>query len=93
MILVPPVAGESVAVSSGVEVHHDGSKTSGKSIESAVQIGSLGRAETPLRPIGRARFGDAFLDVVCEGDYIPKGASIRVLEIQGHKVIVEAADV
>ncbi|MFN0016614.1 MAG: NfeD family protein [Pirellulaceae bacterium] len=93
MILAPPVASESAVVGPGVEIHRDGSKTSGKSIESAVSIGSIGRTETPLRPIGRARFGDAFLDVVCEGDYIPKGASIRVLEIQGHKVIVEAANI
>ena len=62
-------------------------------MESAVQVGSIGRTETSLRPIGRARFGDAFVDVVCEGDYIPRGANVRVLEISGHKVIVEAADV
>ena len=73
-----------------MEVQHDGSKTSGKSIESAVQIGSIGRTETSLRPIGRARFGNSVLDVVCEGDCVPRGASIRVLEIAGNKVIVEA---
>ena len=81
MILVPPGSSESDA------------QTNGKAIESAVQVGSIGRTETSLRPIGRARFGDTFLDVVCEGDYIPRGASIRVLEINGHKVIVEATEV
>ncbi len=90
MILAPPGASQNDDAASGVEIQHEGSKTGGKAIESAVQVGSIGLAETPLRPIGRARFGNAFLDVVCEGDYIPRGASIRVLEIAGHKVIVEA---
>ena len=90
MILAPPGASQNDDAASGVEIQHEGSKTGGKAIESAVQVGSIGLAETPLRPIGRARFGNAFLDVVCEGDYIPRGAAIRVLEIAGHKVIVEA---
>ena len=90
MILAPPDSTDRTAAVTGVETQHQGTKTSGKAIESAVQVGSIGQTETPLRPIGRARFGDTFLDVVCEGDYIPRGASIRVLEIAGHKVIVES---
>jgi membrane-bound serine protease (ClpP class) len=91
MILAPPVPTQN-STESGVAIQ-DGSKSSGKAIESTVQVGSLGRTETSVRPIGRARFGDTFVDVVCEGDYIPRGASVRVLEISGHKVIVEAAEV
>jgi membrane-bound ClpP family serine protease len=92
MILAPPVPTQS-ATDLVAKLQPDGSKTSGHALESAVQVGSIGRTETSLRPIGRARFGDAFVDVVCEGDYIPRGANIRVLEISGHKVIVEAAEV
>ena len=92
MILAPPVSSDTSGAASGGDML-PGSKPGDKTLESAVQVGSLGRAETPLRPIGRARFGDAYLDVVCEGDYIPRGANIRVLEINAHKVIVEAADV
>jgi membrane-bound serine protease (ClpP class) len=89
MILTPPGTSQS-NTSSVVAGQKGDDKASSDALESAVQVGSLGRTETPLRPIGRARFGDVFLDVVCEGDYIPRGASIRVLEINGHKVIVEA---
>jgi membrane-bound serine protease (ClpP class) len=91
MILAPPVPTQS-ATDLVAKLQPDGSKNSGHSLESAVQVGSIGRTETSLRPIGRARFGDAFVDVVCEGDYVPRGASIRVLEISEHKVIVEAVD-
>ena len=91
MILAPPTSSRNDAEAGGVL--KDGSKSSGRALESAVQVGSIGRTETSLRPIGRARFGDAFVDVVCEGDYIPRGANVRVLEISGHKVIVEAAEV
>ncbi len=78
MILAPPGSSQSDA------------EKGGKAVESAVQIGSIGRTETSVRPIGRARFGDTVVDVVCEGDYIPRGASVRVLEITEHKVTVEA---
>lgn len=94
MILKPPGADQVVGAggesSLTVEIHKNGVKIGGLSAEPAVQIGSLGLTESSLRPIGRARFGNTFLDVVCEGDYIPKGAAIRVLEIAGNKVIVEA---
>jgi membrane-bound serine protease (ClpP class) len=92
MILAPPEASAASTGKPGVEVHGDGAKVTGQPIESALQVGSIGRAESPLRPIGRAKFGNTYLDVVCEGDYIPRGASIRVLEIAGHKVIVEAVE-
>jgi membrane-bound serine protease (ClpP class) len=92
MILAPPEPSIAPSAKPGVEIPGDGSKASDMPIESALQVGSVGRAESPLRPIGRAKFGNTYLDVVCEGDYIPRGASIRVLEIAGHKVIVEAAE-
>ena len=87
MVLAPPSAdhGADGKTSAGV-------KGSDKTAEPAVAIGSVGRAESPLRPIGRGRFGNVFVDVVCEGDYIPKGASIRVTEIAGHKIVVEASE-
>jgi len=89
MILAPPSA-QGVAAKSGVEIQKGDATLGDQPIECALQVGSVGKAESPLRPIGRARFGNVYLDVVCEGDYIPRGAAIRVLEIAGHKVIVEA---
>src|SRR5262249_3283993 len=40
----------------------------------AALLGAVGTAATVLRPAGMARFGDAYVDVVSEGNYIPAGA-------------------
>jgi membrane-bound serine protease (ClpP class) len=53
-----------------------------------VKVGELGTAATFLRPAGKARFGDRDIDVVTEGDYIEKGAKVKVLAIKGNRVVV-----
>jgi membrane-bound serine protease (ClpP class) len=52
-------------------------------------LGAIGEAATPLRPAGKARFGDDFLDVVSEGDYVSPGARIQVVEIEGNRIVVK----
>ncbi|HIF32675.1 MAG TPA: hypothetical protein EYQ75_13595 [Planctomycetaceae bacterium] len=47
-----------------------------------------GIATTPLRPAGKARFGDQVVDVTCERESIDRGESLSVASIQGNKVIV-----
>ncbi len=49
-----------------------------------------GRALTSLRPSGRAQIGAAIVDVVTEGDFIDAGSSIRVVRVEGNRVIVAA---
>lgn len=51
-------------------------------------VGEVGEALSPLRPAGRARFGNRRLEVESEGGFIEKGARIRVLRREGHRVIV-----
>ena len=51
--------------------------------------GQVGQALTPLRPSGRARFGERIVDVVTEGNFIPRGARIAVLEVVGSRVVVQ----
>lgn len=58
--------------------------------EGGVSIGDLARAVTPLRPSGAARFGDVDRDVVTSGEYIEQGTLVRVIEIEGVRVVVEA---
>lgn len=51
--------------------------------------GVEGTALTELRPAGIARFeADRRIDVVTEGEYIPRGARIRVLTVTGNRVVV-----
>ena len=57
---------------------------------SSVLIGLVGVAETPLRPAGKVEFGEEFFDVVSEGDFVDTGEEVRIVEIQGNRVVVRA---
>ncbi|MCS7470567.1 nodulation protein NfeD [Stieleria sp. ICT_E10.1] len=48
-----------------------------------------GQTTTPLRPSGKARFGDQVVQVVSDGSMIDKGVSVTVIDVQGAKVVVE----
>ena len=50
--------------------------------------GREGTALTALRPAGRAEIGDRIVDVVTEGDYLEKGDRIRVVKVEGNRVVV-----
>jgi membrane-bound serine protease (ClpP class) len=53
-----------------------------------VKVGELGTAATFLRPAGKARFSERDIDVVTEGDFIEKGAKVKILDIKGNRVVV-----
>jgi len=55
----------------------------------AALLGAIGVAATTLRPAGKARFGDDFLDVMAEGDYVNAGSRIQVIEIEGNRIVVK----
>jgi len=52
-------------------------------------LGAIGVAVTHLRPAGKAQFGEQFLDVLAEGDYVAPGGRVRVVEIEGQRVVVK----
>ncbi len=52
-------------------------------------LGAIGVAETPLRPAGKARFGDDFLDVIAEGDFLNPGSRVQVIEVEGQRIVVK----
>jgi len=52
-------------------------------------VGRTGLAMTALRPAGTAVFGDDRLSVVSSGDLIPRDASVRVIQVEGSRVVVE----
>ncbi|MSR84783.1 MAG: hypothetical protein EXS58_18025 [Candidatus Latescibacteria bacterium] len=51
--------------------------------------GQTGEALTPLRPSGRARFGERIVDVVTQGGFIARGTPVAVLEVVGSRVVVQ----
>jgi membrane-bound ClpP family serine protease len=52
-------------------------------------LGAIGVAVTPLRPSGKAQFGEQFLDVIAEGDYVAPGGRVQVVEIEGMRIVVK----
>ena len=80
LVLTPPGERPEEIASEPAPSHHP---------ELAALLGSVGTAATMLRPAGMARFGDEYVDVVSEGGYVPAGARVQVIEIEGHRVVVK----
>jgi membrane-bound ClpP family serine protease len=58
--------------------------------QTAGLLGAVGVAVTELRPAGKARFGDQYVDVMAEGHYVAAGAKVQIIEIDGLHVVVKA---
>jgi len=54
-------------------------------------VGLRGVTTTPLLPGGKARLGNRLLDVISEGQELPRGAEIVVVEVHGNRIIVVPA--
>jgi membrane-bound ClpP family serine protease len=50
--------------------------------------GAEGTLESPCRPAGVARLAERRVDVVTRGEWLESGARVRVLEVQGNRVVV-----
>jgi membrane-bound serine protease (ClpP class) len=53
-------------------------------------IGLDGVAVTDLRPSGTARVGQERIDVVTEGEYVPQGSRVQVVQSDGYRHVVRA---
>ncbi|HEB53029.1 MAG TPA: hypothetical protein ENI87_07240, partial [bacterium] len=51
-------------------------------------VGRTGRAVTVLRPTGTMEVDNQRIDVVTEGEFLEQGARVRVLYVQGNRVVV-----
>ena len=51
--------------------------------------GKRGVTTTQLTPSGKARFGDDVVNVISDGLLVPRGTSIRVVQVLGNRVLVE----
>lgn len=57
--------------------------------ELSLYTGKEGVALTPLRPAGSAEVDGRRLDVVTEGEFIPKGTRVKVTKVEGTRVVVK----
>lgn len=58
----------------------------------AVSVGDWGKADSPLRPAGRASFNGLSLDVISDGQFVVQGQQVKVIRIQGNVVVVSPVD-
>ena len=54
--------------------------------------GKRGVTTTQLTPSGKARFGDDIVDVLGDGELIPKGQAVYVAEVFGNRVLVRTIE-
>jgi membrane-bound ClpP family serine protease len=51
-------------------------------------LGNIGEALTMLRPAGTAIFMGERVDVVSEGGFIPKNVKVKVIKVEGARIVV-----
>jgi membrane-bound ClpP family serine protease len=54
-------------------------------------LGMRGKSVTVLRPSGLAEFGGEKVDVVTDGEFLPKGADVEVTAVAGRRIAVREA--
>lgn len=57
--------------------------------DSSEMIGRKGIAVTTLRPAGTGEFDKVRLDIVTEGGFIEKGTKIKIISVNGNRIVVE----
>lgn len=55
-------------------------------------LGAEGRAHTALRPAGTIIVEEQRIDAVSSGTFIDQNSAIRIVRIEGHRVVVETAE-
>lgn len=72
-------------------LEHDQGQATSQEDRSAL-VGRRGVTVTPLRPIGRVRFGADEVDVMTEGEYIDTDQEVEVVSVEGPRVVVRVPD-
>jgi len=72
-----------------LEAKHD---TQAARTELAALVGRIGRSVSPLRPSGNAEIADETVDVITDGQYVDANRKIRVVRVEGARVVVEPLD-
>jgi len=55
-------------------------------------LGQEGTTLTKLRPAGMVEIGGRRVDVVADSEFLDAGIRVRVCEVEGNRVMVEAAE-
>jgi len=55
-------------------------------------LGQVGRVLTPLRPVGTCDFSGRRVECVAEAGYVQKGATVKVIRVEGTQLTVRVTD-
>jgi membrane-bound ClpP family serine protease len=75
-------------ISHGTDVGH-GSGLESQDSEMRRHVGATALADTPLRPTGRIRIGDETYEAQASGDFVERGATVKVISVAGSRFQVE----
>jgi len=84
LILIPTAAKQGSEFEVSMTVPPEGKTIS-------VNIGDIGEVISTLRPTGKAKFGNAIVDVVAEAEFLDRGTKVEIIKIHGNRVVVRAA--
>jgi len=77
---------------SGVSLNDTMTNKVNENLLDRLSVGDVGTAKSVLRPVGKGVFEDTEYEVQTLGHYVEAGASIRIIQITGLKIIVETFD-
>jgi membrane-bound ClpP family serine protease len=52
--------------------------------------GQHGQTTTQLTPSGKALFGNELVDVIADGQLVPRGTPVEVVDVRGNRVLVRS---
>jgi len=58
----------------------------------ALKPGDIGEVMSRLRPAGKAKFGEAIVDVVSAGEFIEIGTKVQIIMVRGNRVVVKLSE-
>ncbi|NLH41202.1 MAG: hypothetical protein GX448_05125 [Planctomycetes bacterium] len=82
LILAPTVGGRGAGSQVSMTAPPDNSRQQ-------LHVNDVGAAVTRLRPAGKARFGEAVVDVVADGEFLDKDTVVVIIAVQGGRVVVK----
>lgn len=105
-VIVTELAGAAVAIALGMRMlargrglhglrHEDGLRAEDGFVSAAGDLGLVGRTGsvfTALRPSGTIVVDGRRVDAVADGTFIEAGRAVRVVEVHGNRVVVEAVE-
>ena len=84
LLLHPPEASAQSAGGAGSATQGAGSEAE----RAEPAVGDRGIAHTALRPAGKGRFGNGYLNVVTDSEFVKAGEAIEIIELRGSRVFV-----